>query len=102
MGQRLPIEWQETTDQLQLFYRWERNPHRKMRLQALWHLRGGKRLQDVVNMLGVCYHTLQYWEAWYRVGGLAEVLRRVSFDFAQAMFALPHVNNPTSARAMAV
>jgi len=77
MGQRLQIEWQETADQLQLFYRWERNPHRKMRLQALWHLRCGKRLQDVVEVLGVCYRTLQHWVAWYRAEGLAEVLRRI-------------------------
>jgi hypothetical protein len=33
MGQRLQIEWQETTEQLLLFYRWERNPHRKIRLK---------------------------------------------------------------------
>lgn len=77
MGQRLQIEWQETADQLKIFYRWERNPHRKIRLQALWHLRCGKRLQDVVEIVGVCYRTLQYWVAWYRVGGLAEVMRRI-------------------------
>lgn len=77
MGQRLQIEWHETTEQLQLFYRWERNPYRKIRLQALWHLCCGKRLQDVVEITGVCYRTLQYWVAWYREGGLAEVLRRI-------------------------
>jgi transposase len=77
MGQRLQLEWQETADQLQLFYRWERNPHRKMRLQALWHLRGGRRLQEVAELLGLSCRTLQYWVAWYRVGGLAEVLRRI-------------------------
>ncbi len=77
MGQRLQIEWRETADQLKLFYRWERNPHRKIRLQALWHLRCGKPLKDVVEMVGVCYRTLQYWVAWYRAGGLAEVLRRI-------------------------
>ena len=26
---------------------------------------------------GVCYRTLQYWVAWYREGGLAEVLQRI-------------------------
>ncbi|MCI0419230.1 MAG: IS630 family transposase [Acidobacteria bacterium] len=77
MGQRLQIEWHETTEQLQLFYGWEHNPHRKMRLQALWHLRCGKRLQEVADIIGVCYRTLQYWVAWYRVGGLAEVLRHI-------------------------
>jgi transposase len=77
MGQRLQIEWQETADQLQLFYRWERNPHRKIRLQALWHLCRGKCLQAVADLIGVSYRTLQYWVAWYRAGGLAEVLRRI-------------------------
>lgn len=77
MGQSLHLEWQETADQLQLFYRWERNPHRKMRLQALWHLRCGKRLQEVADIIGVGYGTLQYWVAWYRESGLAEVLRRI-------------------------
>jgi transposase len=77
MGQRLHLEWQETTEQLQLFYRWERNPHRKIRLQALWHLRCDKRLQEVADIIGVGYRTLQYWVAWYREGGLAEVLRRI-------------------------
>jgi transposase len=77
MGQYSQIEWEETADQLKLFYQWERNPHRKVRLQALWHLRCGKRLQDVVDIIGVCYRTLQYWVAWYRTGGLAEVLRRI-------------------------
>lgn len=64
MGQRLQIEWQQTADQLKLFYQWERNPHRKVRIQALWHLLCGKRLQDVSDIIGVCYRTLQYWVAW--------------------------------------
>jgi transposase len=77
MGRRLQIEWQQTADQLLLFYQWERNPHRKIRLLGLWHLKCGKRLQDVVNIIGVSYRTLQHWVAWYRSGGLAEVLRRI-------------------------
>jgi len=27
-------------------------------------------------MTGVCYRTIQNWVAWYRQGGLAEVLNR--------------------------
>jgi transposase len=77
MGQCLQIEWQETADQLKLFYQWECNPHRKIRLQALWHLCCGKRLQDVAGTIGVCYRTLQYWVSWNRDGGLREVLRRI-------------------------
>ena len=71
MGQRLQLEWQETAPQLKLLYRLERNVHRRIRFLSLWHLRSGKRIQDVVEMIGVCYRTIQYWVAWYR-----EVVRR--------------------------
>jgi transposase len=30
-----------------------------------------------VDIIGVSYRTLQYWVAWYRAGGLAEVMRRI-------------------------
>ena len=77
MGQHLQIEWQETAPQLNRLYRLEGNEHRKIRLQALWHLRCGKRIRDVVEMIGVCYRTVQNWVFWYRAGGLAEVLHRI-------------------------
>lgn len=77
MGQRLQIAWQETAAQLERLYRLEHNTYRQTRLLALWHLRCGKRLQDVVKMLGVCYRTVQNWVSWYRQGGLPEVLRRI-------------------------
>jgi hypothetical protein len=64
MGQRVQIEWHETADQIQLFYRWERNPHRKIRLHALWQLRRGKRIQEVAESIGVSYRTIQYWVSW--------------------------------------
>ena len=85
MGRRLQFEWQQTADQLLLFYQWERNPYRKIRLQALWHLRCGKCLQDVADLIGVCYRTLQYWVSWYRDGGLREVLRRIPGHSSRAV-----------------
>lgn len=97
MGQRLQVEWQEKPEQLKLFYQWEHNPHRKIRLQALWHLCCGKQLQEVVDIIGVCYRTLQYWVAWYRDGGLVEVLRRIPGHGSHARTKL----NPVQERALA-
>ena len=71
MGQRLQIEWQESADQLQLLYRLEPNAQRRIRLQAFWQLRRGRRIQGVAESIGVCYRTIQYWVAWYRGGGVA-------------------------------
>lgn len=48
-------------------------------------MRCGKRLQEVVDIIGVCYRTLQYWVAWYRDGGLAAVLRRIPGHGSQAI-----------------
>lgn len=78
MGQGLQVEWQETGAELKALYMKEKHPQRRTRLQALWHLRNGKRIQDVVEMVGVHYRVVQRWVAWYRQGGLEEVLQRVS------------------------
>ena len=102
MGQRLQIEWQQTADQFKLFYQWERNPHRKIRLQALWHLRCGKRLQDVVDIIGVCYRTLQHWVAWYRAGGLSEVLRRIPGHGSRAIAKLTAIRQRALAAKVAL
>ena len=77
MGRRLEVDWQETTSELKQLYRNERNSERRTRLQALWHLRCSQELKAVAEMVGVAYRTLQYWVAWYRHGGLAEVLARI-------------------------
>lgn len=78
MGQRLQVEWQETAEELRRQYLKEKHTQRRTRLHALWHLRSGKRIQDVVEILGIHYRVIQRWIAWYRQGGLEEVLRRVS------------------------
>jgi transposase len=78
MGRRLQIDWQETAEELKTLYQKEKHPQRRTRLQALWHLRCGKRVQEVAEMLGVACRVMQRWLAWYRQGGLEAVLRRVS------------------------
>jgi transposase len=78
MGQRMQVKWQETPEELKQLYKLEKHPQRRMRLLAFWHLQAGKRIQDVVNMLHVSYRAVQNWLAWYRQGGLTEVLRRTT------------------------
>lgn len=77
MGRTLEIDWQETASELKKRYRKERNAERQTRLHAFWQLRLGKTLKDVAELVGIGYRTLQDWVAWYRHGGLAEVLQRI-------------------------
>ena len=78
MGQRLQIEWHESAAELKASYQKEKQVQRRIRLQALWQLRQGKPLQEVAESIGTPYRVIQRWVAWYRQGGLAAVLRRVS------------------------
>ena len=77
MGRRLHLEWHESESELKQRYQSEKHKERRMRLQALWLLRQGKCVADVIEVLGVNYRTVQDWVAWYRQCGLAEVLRRM-------------------------
>lgn len=77
MGRKLEITWQETANQLKKRYRQERHAERKIKLYALWQLRLGKSLKEVAALIGFSYRSLQYWVAWYRQGGLIEVLARI-------------------------
>ncbi len=77
MGRTLKIEWQETAPELKRRYRKERNSERKTRLHAFWQLRLGKTMKAVAELVGIGYRTLQDWVAWYRHGGLKEVLQRI-------------------------
>lgn len=78
MGQRIQVEWQETAEELKQLYKQERHPQRRTRLQALWHLRQGDRIADVVEKVGVAYRSVQNWLKWYRQGGVREVGWRVT------------------------
>jgi transposase len=75
-GRPLEIDWEESVEELFDAYRREKDIHRRTRLQVLWQLRQGKSLKQVQEAIGVSYRTLQRWVAWYRSGGLAEVLER--------------------------
>jgi transposase len=78
MGQRIQVEWRETAAELKQLYKQERHPQRRTRLQALWHLRQGDRIREVVEKVGVAYRSVQNWLRWYRRGGLREVGERVT------------------------
>ncbi len=77
MGRKLEIDWQQTGAELKDLYHKERNPERRTRLHTLWQLRLGRKIKDVAELVDVAYRTVQYWVAWYRHGGLVEVLKRV-------------------------
>ena len=74
---RVKVDWQESSEELKHLYQKEVHPRRRTRLQALWQLHQGKRLQDVVDLTGASYRSVQQWLKWYRQDGLSEVLRRV-------------------------
>jgi len=78
MGRHVQIEWRETEAELKQLYRAEKQPQRRTRLQALWLMRQGKTMAEVSPLLGVHYRTVQRWAAWYRTGGVTEVLKRTS------------------------
>jgi transposase len=68
------IDWQEDEQTLYELYKQEKNAQNRTRLQALWLLRQGRPMSQVAQMVGVHYRTVQEWVAWYRQGGVAEVL----------------------------
>jgi len=75
-GRPFEVGWQENVDDLKEQYRQEKDLHRRTRLHALWLLQRGKSLEEVSALLDVSYRSLQRWVAWYRQGGLDEVLWR--------------------------
>lgn len=77
MGRKLEIDWQETASELRKRYRKEHNSERQTRLHAFWQLGLGKTMKEVAELVGIGYRTLQDWVAWYRHGGLSEVLKRI-------------------------
>lgn len=76
MARRVQIEWQEDEATLKKLYKGEKEVTKRLRLQALWLSRQGRQLTEVAEIVGVHYRTVQEWIAWYRQGGLAEVLAR--------------------------
>jgi transposase len=76
MARRLQVEWQEDEATLKQYYLSEKDAQNRTRLQALWQLRRGRTIAEVAEIVGKDPRTIQDWVAWYRQGGLAEVLRR--------------------------
>jgi transposase len=74
MVQRLQMEWQEDEATLKQRYLAEKDPQNRTRLQALWQLRRGRTTTEVADLVGKHPRTIQDWIAWYRQGGLEEVL----------------------------
>ena len=85
MGRVLQVEWQETVEDLKQRYRQEKHVQRRERLLVLWHLRQGKRVEDVAQITGTGYRLIQSWVSWYRHGGLSEVLQRVTGHATQGV-----------------
>jgi transposase len=77
MSKPVAVAWGETAEELEGRYRAERDVGRRKRLGALWRVRSGDRVADAGRLVGVGGRTVERWLSWYRVGGLAEVLRRV-------------------------
>ena len=75
MARELQIEWHETENELFQLYRQEEDRQNRTRLQALWLLRPGRTMKEVAGLVGVHYRTVQEWVAWYRKGGVDEVLQ---------------------------
>ena len=77
MGRHVEIEWQESEAELKQLYQQEKHLKRRSRLQALWFMRQGKKMVEISPLIGVHYRTVQQWAAWYRIGGVSEVLKRI-------------------------
>ncbi len=75
-GRPFEVAWREedTTEELKAAYRIERDIELRTRLHGLWLLRSGRRLSSVAATVGVHYRTVQTWVAWYREGGVPEVV----------------------------
>jgi len=75
MARELQIDWHETEEELFRLYKQEKDSQNRTRLQALWLLRPGRTMKEVAGLVGVHYRTVQEWVAWYRKGGVVEVLQ---------------------------
>lgn len=78
MGRSLEVEWQESAEELKQKYRAEKHPQRRERLFTFWHLRLGKQVKEIAELMGTSERVIQRWVSWYRAGGLAQVLKRVT------------------------
>ena len=73
---RVEVEWQEDAETLKTLYLSEKDHQGRTRLQALWYLRQGHTIKEKSERIGNSSRTIQNWIAWYRLGGVDEVLGR--------------------------
>ena len=66
MARPFEVAWQEDEATLFELYKQETDHQNRTRLQALWLLRSGRKLQEIADTLGIHYRTLQSWVGWYR------------------------------------
>ena len=87
-GRRFLVAWCEgdTAEALKAAYQGERDLELRTRLHGLWLLRCGWRLLWVAAALGAHYRTVQRWVAWYREGGVGNVLSHKMGGKGQAPF----------------
>jgi transposase len=76
MARPFHIDWREDKQTLYELYKQEKDYQNRTRLHALWLLHQGHSMGEVAALVGVHYRTIQEWVAWYRQGGVAEVLGR--------------------------
>jgi transposase len=75
-GRPFEVAWREedTPEALKGAYQRERDPEVRTRLHSLWLLRCGWSLGMAAEIMGTHYRSVQRWVAWYRKGGLPEVM----------------------------
>lgn len=77
MSKPVAVEWAEEAEALRERFAAERVVERRKRLQALWLVRRGEGVDRAAEQAGVGKRTVDRWLAWYREGGLDNVLDRV-------------------------
>jgi hypothetical protein len=110
MGRQLQIDWRESVTELKALYQKERNSERRTRLQALWHLRCGKTMKVVAELVGIAYRTLQYmalgcfrtvWDAvqWVRNRWSVQYSYTGLYSCLKGLKCRPKVPRPRSVKA---
>jgi hypothetical protein len=75
-GRPFEVAWRgsDTPEALKGAYQREHDAEVRTRLHGLWLLRCGWHLGKVAETIGTHYRSVQRWVAWYRAGGLPEVM----------------------------
>jgi len=74
LARRLQVDWQEDEQTLYELYKQDKDHQNRTRLQAWWLLRQGHGIRRVAATVGIHPRTVQEWLAWYRRGGVVELV----------------------------